>query len=160
MSTNFKIFRIKTSCIIHFTRKKILFVLGPYLLTSTVLSHSRVSKLSVHLLDFSFQLQWEQCCVKQLHLWCGPPTDCYLPPQPTCWDEFETPVLEPERIRLHDFLKQSFIDTENQSGFKWGTRWRGSGMQWHQLDHMQTVCISLQTDNHTNTSSLNSTNNR
>jgi len=21
------------------------------------------------------------------------------------------------------------------------------GMQWHQLDHMQTICISLQTDN-------------
>jgi len=31
----------------------------------------------------------------------------------------------------------------------------GFGMQWHQLDHMQTVCTSLQTDNHTNTSSLN-----
>ena len=28
------------------------------------------------------------------------------------------------------------------------------GWQWHQLDHMQTVCTSLQTDNHTNTSSL------
>ena len=28
-------------------------------------------------------------------------------------------------------------------------------MQWHQLDHLQTVCTSLQTDNHTNTSSLN-----
>ena len=27
-------------------------------------------------------------------------------------------------------------------------------MQWHQLDHMQTMCTSLQTDNHTNTSSL------
>ena len=24
-------------------------------------------------------------------------------------------------------------------------------MQWHQLDHMQTICTSLQTDNHTNT---------
>ena len=29
------------------------------------------------------------------------------------------------------------------------------GWQWHQLDHMQTICSSLQTDNHTNTSSLN-----
>jgi len=29
------------------------------------------------------------------------------------------------------------------------------GRQWHQLDHMQTICSSLQTDNHTNTSSLN-----
>ena len=27
--------------------------------------------------------------------------------------------------------------------------------QWHQLDHMQTICTLLQTDNHTNTSSLN-----
>jgi len=27
--------------------------------------------------------------------------------------------------------------------------------QWHQLDHMQTVCTLLQTDYHTNTSSLN-----
>ena len=26
--------------------------------------------------------------------------------------------------------------------------------QWHQLDHMQTICTLLQTDNHTNTSSL------
>jgi len=30
----------------------------------------------------------------------------------------------------------------------------GFGMQWHQLDHMQTICTFL-TDNHTNTSSLN-----
>jgi len=29
------------------------------------------------------------------------------------------------------------------------------GRQWHQLDHMQTICTSFQTDNHTNTSSLN-----
>jgi len=29
------------------------------------------------------------------------------------------------------------------------------GQQWHQLDNMQTICTSLQTDNHTNTSSLN-----
>jgi len=27
--------------------------------------------------------------------------------------------------------------------------------QWRQLDHMETICTSLQTDNHTNTSSLN-----
>jgi len=31
----------------------------------------------------------------------------------------------------------------------------GFGWQWHQLDHMQTICTLLQTDNHTNTSSLN-----
>jgi len=29
------------------------------------------------------------------------------------------------------------------------------GWQWHQMDHMQTICTSLQTDNDTNTSSLN-----
>ena len=28
-------------------------------------------------------------------------------------------------------------------------------MQWHQLDHMQTICTSLQTDSHTDTLSLN-----
>jgi len=28
------------------------------------------------------------------------------------------------------------------------------GWQWHQLNHMQTICILLQRDNHTNTSSL------
>ena len=30
-------------------------------------------------------------------------------------------------------------------------------MQWHQLDHMLTICSSIQIDNHTNTSSLNFT---
>jgi len=29
------------------------------------------------------------------------------------------------------------------------------GWQWHQLDHMQTVCTLLHVGNHTNTSSLN-----
>jgi len=38
---------------------------------------------------------------------------------------------------------------------KWGKRWWGFGMQWHKLDHIQTICTLLQTDNHTNTSSLN-----
>jgi len=28
-------------------------------------------------------------------------------------------------------------------------------MQWHRLDHMQTICTLLQTDNHINTPSLN-----
>jgi len=27
--------------------------------------------------------------------------------------------------------------------------------QWHQLDHMQTICTLFQTDDHTNSSSLN-----
>jgi len=29
------------------------------------------------------------------------------------------------------------------------------GWQWHQLDDMQIICTTLQTDNHTITSSLN-----
>jgi len=28
------------------------------------------------------------------------------------------------------------------------------GWQWHQLDHMQIICTSLQTDNHASTSPL------
>jgi len=28
------------------------------------------------------------------------------------------------------------------------------GWQWHQLDYMQIICTSLQTDNHISTSSL------
>ena len=30
-----------------------------------------------------------------------------------------------------------------------------TGWQWHQLDHMQIVCTSLQTDNHASTLSFN-----
>ena len=29
------------------------------------------------------------------------------------------------------------------------------GWQWHQLDHMQIMCTSLQTDSHASTSLLN-----
>jgi len=43
---------------------------------------------------------------------------------------------------------------QNHSEFKRGKRWWGFGMQWHQLDYMQTMCTSLETDNHTNTSWL------
>jgi len=39
--------------------------------------------------------------------------------------------------------------TQEMVGF-WDGRW-----QWHQLDNMQTICTSLQTDKHTNTSLLN-----
>jgi len=30
-----------------------------------------------------------------------------------------------------------------------------TGWQWDQLNHMQVICTSLQTDNHNSTSSLN-----
>jgi len=52
------------------------------------------------------------------------------------------------------FPGQPGLARQNQSGFKWGKRWWGYGMQWHQLDHMQAICISLQADNHINTSSV------
>ena len=63
-----------------------------------------------------------------------------------------TPVL---RRLFEDNLGKPVPQRLNQSGFKWGKRWQGYGMQWHQLDHMQTICTSLQTENHTKTSSLN-----
>jgi len=53
-----------------------------------VLSRSHVSKLSVAFNCSENSVAWNNCI-----LWCGPPTDCYLPLRPTCWDEFETPVL-------------------------------------------------------------------
>ena len=43
---------------------------------------------------------------------------------------------------------------QNQSGFKWSKRLWGFGMKWHQLDHMQTICTSLQTDNQASTPPL------
>ena len=42
----------------------------------------------------------------------------------------------------------------NQSGFIWGKRWWGFGMQWNHLDHTQIICTLFQRDYHTNTASL------
>jgi len=68
-----------------------------------------------------------------------------------------------KKLRLHPFNGLFFLNNLgklvperlNQSGFKWGKRLCSFGKQLHQLDHMQTICTSLQTDNHTNISSLN-----
>jgi len=35
-----------------------------------------------------------------------------------------------------------------------GKQARHDGWQWHQLDHMQIVCTTLQTDNHASTPSV------
>ena len=35
--------------------------------------------------------------------------------------------------------------SKTQSGFKRGMRWWGFVMPWHQLDHVHTICTSLQT---------------
>ena len=42
----------------------------------------------------------------------------------------------------------------NNSGFYWSKRY---GWQWHQLDNVQIICTSLQTDNHAGTSPLSFT---
>ena len=42
----------------------------------------------------------------------------------------------------------------NYSGLYWSKSCWGLGWQWHQLDHMQIICTSLQTDNHASTSPL------
>jgi len=62
-------------------------------------------------------------------------------------------VLPHFSFSLHFFLYLSppllIFSFENRPGLF------QAACQWHQLDHMQTICTSLQTDNHTNTPSLN-----
>jgi len=53
---------------------------------------------------------------------------------------------------FHDNLQKGKTSQDFNEARDYGV-W---GVQWHQLDHTQTMCISLQTDNHTNTLSLNS----
>jgi len=53
-----------------------------------------------------------------------------------------------EQLVFQDNLGKQVLESENPTGFKWGKRWWGFGMQWHPLDHMQTVRTSLQRDNH------------
>jgi len=59
-------------------------------------------------------------------------------------------------LLLHSFFPPSYTlfsrttwvsryQKGKKCGFKWGKRWWSSGMQWHQLDHMQIICTSLQT---------------
>jgi len=57
-------------------------------------------------------------------------------------------------------IMASFPGQPGQGGARkikpvWISEAWGFEMQWHQLDHMQIICTSLQTDNHTNTPSLN-----
>jgi len=63
-----------------------------------------------------------------------------------------TPVKWP---LFKDNLGKPVPERQNWSGLKRGKRRRGFEMQGHQLDHMQTICTSLQTDNHASTPSLN-----
>jgi len=70
------------------------------------------------------------------------------------WDEsriswtthtFNGPLSGTTRVGRHQKGKTNLDFTEA----------RDSEWQWHQLDHMQTICTSLQTDKNTNISSLN-----
>ena len=62
-----------------------------------------------------------------------------------CWVRAVTWYKQCKNMGQHLFVRWL-----NQSGFIWGKRWWSFGM----LNHMQTICTSLQTDNHTNTPSL------
>ena len=68
-----------------------------------------------------------------------------LPPPPP------PPPLLLLLLLLHPFTG-FFSRTTRVSCHQKGTR--DDGWQWHQLDHKQIICTSLQTDNHTSTSSL------
>jgi len=52
----------------------------------------------------------------------------------------------------HQFNGLFFQDNLGNLDFK---KQEIMGWQWHQLDHMQIICTSLQTDNYASTSSLN-----
>ena len=57
-----------------------------------------------------------------------------------------------DNIPVHeDVCMHSLISDKNGTVLTWRGFWDAG----HQLDHTQTICTSLQTDNHTNTSSLN-----
>jgi len=80
------------------------------------------------------------------------------------WCDVATTILPLLLLLLHPFnsLYSSFATwvsryqkDKNEYGFKWGKRRQSFGMQRLQLDYMQTMCTSLQTDNHTYTSSFN-----
>ena len=55
--------------------------------------------------------------------------------------------------KLHAFIINN--NKQSSDALNWARDDGGLGRHWHQLDHMQTICTSIRTDNHTNTSSLN-----
>jgi len=69
-------------------------------------------------------------------------------------------VLSPShRTTLHPFnglfSRTTWISRHQRSKPFWILlEQKMMGWQWHQLDHMQIICTSLQTDNHASTSPL------
>jgi len=59
-------------------------------------------------------------------------------------------------IRLTAFSRTTWVSRHQKAKPFWILlEQEMMGWQWHQLDHMQIICILLQTDNHASTSPLN-----
>jgi len=114
-------------------------------------------------------IQWPELPLAPTDLWC-----CLLW-QHTIWpctrrhDYYLHLALI---LRMHESIMQIYTTSTNTSPISrttWVSRYQKGtsldlnearddgvlGWQWHQLDHLQTICTSLQTYNHANTSSLN-----
>ena len=65
---------------------------------------------------------------------------------PKWFDHWTTWAGRQPGVSLHQKGKPFWILLQQQM--------MGCGWQWHQLDHMQIICISLQTSNHASTSPL------
>jgi len=52
------------------------------------------------------------------------------------------------------FFRTTWVSQQQKGKPFWILIRRDDGWQWHQLNHMQIICTSLQTDNHASTSSL------
>jgi len=58
-------------------------------------------------------------------------------------------------MRLMAFSRKTWVSRQQKGKpFRILLHQEMMGWQWHQLDHMQIICISLLTDNHASTSSL------
>ena len=60
-------------------------------------------------------------------------------------------ILVPVSITTTPFqenLGKPVPERKNQSEFKWGKRWWGFGMQWHQLDHTNNLHLTLDRQPH------------
>jgi len=82
------------------------------------------------------------------------------------WHSYSGPPDSNQLVKVHLELLQPFNGLFSRttwvSRYQKGktsldlneARWWSLGIEWHQLNHMQIICTSLQTDNYTNTSSL------
>jgi len=99
------------------------------------LSSCRIRKLQV-LRRFSFHRQQLKLDARQRLTVCSPPTLCLL------LLLLLYPFSRTARVSWYEKGKTSLDLNEARDS-------KVLGWQWHQLDHVQTICTSLQTDNHT-----------